>query len=62
MAQKCDICGKGPLYGHNVSHSKRATNRRFMPNLTTRKMMHEGRIQKIKVCNNCLRTRSKVTA
>ncbi|MBI3914360.1 MAG: 50S ribosomal protein L28 [Chloroflexi bacterium] len=59
MAQRCEICGKGPLYGHAVSHSKHAVNRRFMPNLTKRTLEHEGRVQKIKVCNNCLRTRSK---
>jgi len=35
MAKKCEICGKGPQYGHNVSHSKVRTNRRFLPNLQT---------------------------
>ncbi|MBI3740252.1 MAG: 50S ribosomal protein L28 [Chloroflexi bacterium] len=60
MAQRCDICGKGPQYGHAVSHSKHAVNRRFMPNLTKRKLMHDGRMQKIKICNDCLRTKNKV--
>jgi large subunit ribosomal protein L28 len=60
MAQRCDVCGKGPLYGHAVSHSKRATNRRFMPNLSKRTIVHEGRKQKLKVCTNCLRTINKV--
>ena len=31
---KCEVCGKGPQYGHNVSFSKRHTNRRFVPNIT----------------------------
>ena len=35
MARRCEICGKGPQYGHNVSHSKVRTNRRFLPNLQT---------------------------
>jgi len=33
---KCEICGKGPQFGHNVSHSKRATNRKFKPNIQAR--------------------------
>ncbi len=33
MARKCDLSGKEPLFGHNVSHSNRKTNRRFDPNL-----------------------------
>ncbi|MQY73348.1 MAG: 50S ribosomal protein L28, partial [Dehalococcoidia bacterium] len=27
---KCDICGKSPQFGHNVSHSKRHTKRRWV--------------------------------
>ena len=30
---KCEICGKSPMFGHNVSHSKRATKRMFRPNI-----------------------------
>ena len=59
MAQRCDICGKGPQYGHNVSFSKKATNRRFMPNLSKRKVNYQGREQRLKVCANCLRTLNK---
>jgi large subunit ribosomal protein L28 len=33
MARRCQLTGKGPLFGHNVSHSNRKTNRRFEPNL-----------------------------
>jgi len=33
MAQVCDICNKGKLSGHNVSHSNRKTNRFWKPNL-----------------------------
>ncbi|MSW39068.1 MAG: 50S ribosomal protein L28, partial [Actinobacteria bacterium] len=28
MAATCDVCGKGPGFGHNISHSHRRTNRR----------------------------------
>ena len=30
---KCDVCGKIPMYGSNVSHSKRHTNRRWLANI-----------------------------
>ena len=33
MARRCDLTGKQNQFGHNVSHSKRRTNRRFCPNL-----------------------------
>jgi large subunit ribosomal protein L28 len=33
MARRCVITGKDVLVGHNVSHSKRRTKRRFLPNL-----------------------------
>jgi large subunit ribosomal protein L28 len=33
MARKCDLTGTEPMFGHNVSHSNRKTNRRFDPNL-----------------------------
>lgn len=33
MSKVCQVTGKGPMSGHNVSHSKRKTNRRFLPNL-----------------------------
>jgi large subunit ribosomal protein L28 len=59
MAQRCGICGKGPMYGHKVSHAKNATNRRFMPNINKRTLVYQGRKQKMNVCANCLRTLHK---
>lgn len=56
MARRCEICGKGPQYGHNVSHSKRRTNRRFLPNLQTGMVSIAGRMVKARVCTRCLRT------
>ena len=59
MAQRCAICGKGPQYGHNVSHSKVHTKRRFMPNLHKARVTIEGRTQTALVCTRCLRTQAK---
>ena len=36
MAAVCDVCGKGPGFGHNISHSHRRTKRRFNPNIQKR--------------------------
>jgi large subunit ribosomal protein L28 len=33
MSRKCDICGKGPSFGNNVSHANNKTRRRYLPNL-----------------------------
>jgi len=59
MAFKCDFCGKGIMYGHNVSHSKRRTNRIFKPNLQSRKMVINGVSKRLKVCTNCIKLMNK---
>lgn len=59
MSQRCQVCGKSPQYGHNVSFSKRSTNRRFMPNLAKRKVALHGAEMRLLVCANCLRTINK---
>jgi large subunit ribosomal protein L28 len=56
MAQRCSICGKTPQYGHNVSHSKVRTNRRFLPNLQMGRVEIGGRVVRARVCTRCLRT------
>ena len=33
MARRCEICGKGPLVGNNVSHANNKTKTRSLPNL-----------------------------
>jgi len=56
VAQRCVICGKGPQYGHSVSHSDRKTKRRFMPNLQRVRIMYQGRPRRVRVCTTCLKT------
>jgi len=43
MSQKCDRCGKGPMAGNNVSHSKVRTRRHFMPNLQSTRVLEGNR-------------------
>ena len=61
MSKVCEICGKGPTVGYNVSHSMRHTKRRFMPNLADRKIfdVKTGKTSKKKVCMKCLKTMTK---
>ena len=56
---KCEICGKGPQFGHNVSHSKVRTNRQFKPNIQKTKVWRDGNLVSIKVCARCLKTLNK---
>ena len=47
MARVCALTGKKVQYGHNVSHSKRATNRRFEPNIQKVRLQSEALGQRI---------------
>ena len=62
MAQRCDICGKAPVSGSNVSHSNRHTKRRFRPNIQSAKLVLNGVEKRVKVCTRCLRTAYKSPA
>jgi large subunit ribosomal protein L28 len=61
MSKVCEICGKGPQVGHNVSHSMRHTKRRFMANLISKKVYtpETCEYKKMKVCAKCLKTVTK---
>jgi large subunit ribosomal protein L28 len=57
MAQRCDICGKGPRFGNRVSHAHNVTHRRFKANLrSVRAVVGKGTHKKLRVCTRCLRS------
>jgi large subunit ribosomal protein L28 len=56
MARVCSVCGKGPQFGHNVSHAHNLTKRRFNPNLQSIRALVNGAPQRIKICTRCLRS------
>lgn len=60
MAYRCDYCGKGVMYGHNVSHSKRRTRKIFKPNLHSARVAINGLSRKLKLCTKCLRALKKL--
>lgn len=60
MAQRCDICGKGPAVGHRISHAHNLTRRRWLPNLVSIRTLVKGTPKRLKVCTSCLKA-GKVT-
>jgi len=48
---KCSICGKGVVYGQNVSHSNRKTNRTWKPNIRKVKAIVDGTPKTVAVCS-----------
>ena len=61
MSKVCQITGKKPSSGHNVSHSLRRTKRRFLPNLQVKKVFNlkTGKWEKMKLATSALRTMVK---
>jgi len=62
MSKVCDICGKHPVAGRNVSHSHRVTNRMFRPNIQKVTAVVKGHVKKIKVCTKCMKAGKVVRA
>ena len=56
MAKVCDVCGKGPATGNNVSHAHNKSRRRWLPNLQNVRALINGVAKRIKVCTNCIRS------
>lgn len=61
MARVCQVTGKKPLTGNNVSHSNIKTKRRFLPNLQTKRffLVEENRWITLKLSTEAIRTINK---
>lgn len=57
MSRRCELTGKGPMSGNNVSHANNKTRRRFLPNLQNVTMISDtlGRSFKLRVSTAALR-------
>ena len=57
MSRVCQVTGKGPMVGHNVSHANNKTHRRFLPNLHSHRFWVEAekRFVNLRVSNHGLR-------
>ncbi|HOO46030.1 MAG TPA: 50S ribosomal protein L28 [Deltaproteobacteria bacterium] len=56
MARKCEICGKGPQTGNNVSHAMNKTKRVWLPNLQKVRITTSEGVKRIKVCTQCIKS------
>lgn len=61
MARVCQVTGKGPMSGNNISHANNKTKRRFLPNLQRRRFWveSENRWVSLRLSNAALRTIDK---
>ncbi len=61
MARVCQVTGKRPMSGHNVSHANNKTKRRFLPNLQSRRFWLESECRwiRLRLTNAALRTVDK---
>jgi len=62
MARVCEKCGKGPLFGNNISHAHNVTRRRWNVNLQTVRAVVNGASKRIRVCASCLKSGKVVKA
>lgn len=57
MSRICEICGKRPLRGYNVSHAHNRTKKISFPNLQKIRIVESsGRVKRAKVCTRCIRS------
>ena len=62
MARSCEICGKGPVVGRNVSHAHNVTSRRFKPNLQNVRAVVNRAVKRLRVCTRCIRSNRIIKA
>lgn len=59
MSRVCEICGKGPLRGYNVSHAHNRTKKISLPNLQSIRIVGpSGSVKRARVCTRCIRSNS----
>lgn len=55
MSKVCEICGKGPIVGNNVSHSNIKSKKRWLPNIQKIKINDHGTVRHARVCTKCIK-------
>ena len=55
VAANCDVCAKGPSFGHSISHSHVRTKRRWNPNIQRVRAVVAGTPKRLNVCTSCLK-------
>jgi len=53
---KCDICGKTPLFGKQISHSHKLSNKKWSVNIQKVRVKVNNTVRKVNVCTKCLKS------
>lgn len=57
MSRKCQLSGKGPMFGNNISHSHRKTRTKWLPNLQKKVfILDNGEKVSLRVCTKVIKT------
>jgi len=56
MSKVCEICGKRPMVGYNVSHAHNKTKKRWYPNLQRVRTVKNGQTLRMRVCTGCIKS------
>lgn len=56
MAKFCEVCGKGTVHGHSITHADRKINRAWKPNVRRISVIVDGTPKKQFVCTRCMRS------
>jgi large subunit ribosomal protein L28 len=58
MSRICEVCGKKPMVGYNISHAHNKTKKVWHPNLQKLRCINKktGSVARMKVCTRCLRS------
>ena len=56
MARVCEVCGRGPQFGHKISHAHNVTNRKWHLNLKEVRAVVGGVTRRVRACTRCIRS------
>ena len=56
MSKVCEICGKKPQVGYNISHAHNKTKKVWYPNLQKVRTVQNGQTVRVRVCTNCIKS------
>ena len=55
MAYRCEVCGKEPWVGKQVSFSHKRSSRRWLPNIQRVRVKHGSNSKRVRVCTSCIK-------
>ena len=62
MARSCEVCGKRPVFGNQVSHAHNVSSRVWHPNIQRVRILVGKSRRRIKICTRCLRSQAVLKA